>query len=57
VSPTTSQDRVGIQIHPDGQRDGTAGCIGIQNYDHCRQVAQILRLYHGLKVKVQVQHQ
>jgi hypothetical protein len=54
IPPTTTQNRTGIQIHPDGFKDGTAGCIGIQSYDNCRQVLQVLRRYHGLKVKVEV---
>ena len=54
IPPTMTQNRVGIQIHPDGKKDGTAGCIGVQNYDHCQQVLQSLRRYHGLKVKVQI---
>ena len=46
--------RATVGSHPDAKKDGSAGCIGIQNYDSCRQVTQSLRRYHGLKLKVQV---
>jgi hypothetical protein len=60
ITPTTAQNRTDIQIHPDGECNdpnmgGTAGCIGIQTWDGCNAIHKILRIYHGLKVKVQLQ--
>jgi hypothetical protein len=55
IGGTRFYGREGLQIHPDGEKNGTAGCIGIQNNIDTRQVAQVLRRYHGLKLKVQVQ--
>jgi hypothetical protein len=58
ITPSTWQGRSGIQIHPDGECNdnimgGTAGCIGVQTYNDCREIDAILTGYHGLKVKVQ----
>jgi hypothetical protein len=55
-----AQKRNAIQIHPDGECNnpvmgGTAGCIGIQTYVGCKAVLDILKRYHGLKVKVIIQ--
>lgn len=52
-----SQNRFAIQIHPDGECNdpvmgGTAGCIGIQTYQGCYDVRDLLQRYHSLKVKV-----
>lgn len=55
ISPTTSYERSGLLIHPDGRRDGTLGCIGVQTYVQCVQVRDTLRNYHSLKIKVQRQ--
>jgi hypothetical protein len=61
IAPGTAQGRSDIQIHPDGEctdpiMEGTAGCIGVQTYKACVEVNSILRGYHGLKVKVQLQN-
>jgi hypothetical protein len=53
INPTTPYNRTGLLIHPDGKRDGTLGCIGVQSYLQCQQVRRTLRNYHGLKLKVQ----
>jgi len=51
ILPTSAYNRSGIQIHPDGRKNGTAGCIGILSVPHVQEVSYILRNYHGLKVK------
>lgn len=53
ISPSTMQNRSGIAIHPDGECDGTMGCIGIQTWNDCKRVQYILQNYHGLKIKVE----
>jgi hypothetical protein len=55
ISPTRAQNRSYIQIHPDGKKDGTRGCIGIQSYQECVEVDSTLTNYNGLKFKVEVQ--
>ena len=55
IPPTSPAGRSQIQIHPDGKKDGTAGCIGIQTYGDCEAVAATLRNYHALKLKVDIQ--
>jgi hypothetical protein len=44
--------KVGIQIHPDGWRDGTAGCVGIQSMDACKQIHKYLTKLNGQKIRV-----
>lgn len=53
IPPSTAYNRTNLLIHPDGKKDGTLGCIGLQTWDGCNGVAYILRHYHGLKLKVQ----
>lgn len=53
LPPSSQQTRTDIQIHPDGKQNGTAGCIGIQKYDGCVDVARTLRSYNNLKIKVE----
>jgi hypothetical protein len=36
---------------PDGEKNGTAGCIGIQTVPACLEVQKILNKFHGLKVR------
>ncbi len=55
IPPSTMQNRTGIAIHPDGECDGTAGCIGIQTWKDCNRVQYTLKNYHGLKIKVESQ--
>jgi hypothetical protein len=55
IAPTNPYQRNGLLIHPDGKRNGTSGCIGVQNYVQCVQVRDTLRNYHSLKIKVQRQ--
>ena len=54
ISPTSAANRAEIQIHPDGWKDGTAGCIGIQDYSDVIDVFRVLTNYHGLKLKVEL---
>ncbi len=53
IPPSTNHGRDGIAIHPDGECDGTAGCIGIQTWNDCNRIQYTLKYYHGLKVKVE----
>lgn len=53
IYPTDMQSRYAIQIHPDGKKNGTAGCIGIQSYSDCQKINRKLNEFHGLKLKVQ----
>lgn len=53
IPPSTPYSRTGLLIHPDGKKDGTLGCIGLQTWDGCNGAANVLRRYHGLKLKVQ----
>jgi len=53
LPPSSGQTRTAIQIHPDGEKDGTAGCIGLQKYRECLEVRDVLRSYNNLKVKVE----
>ncbi len=55
IAPTTPYHRTGLLIHPDGKRDGTMGCIGVQSYIQCQRVRRTLQNYHSLKLKVQIQ--
>jgi hypothetical protein len=55
ISPTSAANRSEIQIHPDGKKDGTAGCIGIQTFQGCKDVSKLLRRYHALKLKTELQ--
>jgi predicted outer membrane repeat protein len=45
-------DRDAIQIHPDGHNDGTAGCVGLQNFQEAIKVHYLLRHLRGLGVHV-----
>lgn len=59
IPPSEAQDRTDIQIHPDGEcldpiMAGTAGCIGIQTYQDCKQIDYVLQRFHGLRVKIQL---
>jgi hypothetical protein len=54
IPPTSAAGRSEIQIHPDGKKDGTSGCIGIQDYTDCADVFRVLTNYHGLKLKVEL---
>ena len=54
IFPTNTYDRSGLLIHPDGERNGTLGCIGIQTYEQCTYFRRTLQNYHGLKIKVQL---
>jgi hypothetical protein len=51
IPPTTAYNRKFLQIHPDGERNGTAGCVGIQAVADCKEVRRILKNYHDLKLK------
>lgn len=53
IPPNTSQ-RTEIQFHPDGKKDGTAGCIGIQTYDACKEVYRYLNDFKAMKLKVEL---
>jgi len=53
IPPTTPYSRSGLLIHPDGKRDGTLGCIGLQTWEGVNGAANVQRRYHGLKLKVQ----
>lgn len=52
IPPTSPAQRSEIQFHPDGFKDGTAGCIGIQGYDDCLEFYRYLHAYHQLKLLV-----
>ena len=51
ISGTSTYGRDGFQIHPDGEKNGTAGCIGIQNVSDCKSLQKVLRSFHGLKLR------
>ena len=55
ILPTDINGRDGIQIHPDGGQDGTAGCVGIQHYNDCSAVFSTLLNYHAIKIKVSLE--
>jgi len=55
VAPSRAANRSEIQIHPDGKKDGTAGCIGIQTFRDCVSIKFILKRYNALKLKTEVQ--
>jgi hypothetical protein len=46
--------RTNLQIHPDGFNDGTAGCVGMQNYNDCCKIFFLLRHYYGTSLRVEV---
>lgn len=50
-----SSNRYAIQIHPDGKQNGTGGCIGIQNFEDCKEVRAALTNYKKLTIKVIIQ--
>jgi hypothetical protein len=51
VAGTSDYGREGFQIHPDGEKNGTAGCIGLQPVQACKGVQKVLRSFHGLKLR------
>ncbi len=51
LPPTSGQDRSAIQLHPDGKKNGTSGCIGIQQYDACSQILYVMRNYNNILIK------
>jgi hypothetical protein len=51
IKGTQDWTRDGFQIHPDGEKNGTAGCIGIQTVPACLEVQKILNKFHGLKLR------
>lgn len=53
IPPNNAFGRQHLQIHPDGKRNGTLGCIGIQTYEDCVRVRRILQNYHQLKLNVE----
>ena len=44
--------RDNIQIHPDGHNDGTAGCIGLQNYQDAIRVNWLLKHFRATPIDV-----
>jgi len=55
ILPTKDYGRDGIQIHPDGRKNGTAGCVGVQSVKEVQDVSKVLRNYHGLKLKFELE--
>ena len=55
ITPADDANREDIQFHPDGKKDGTAGCIGIQSYDDCKDVYRYLNDYRALKLKTDLE--
>jgi hypothetical protein len=55
IPPNTAAGRTQLQIHPDGRKNGTMGCIGIQTYNDCLSVNAILQRYHQLSLMVEIQ--
>ena len=51
IPPSVTYGRTDLQVHPDGSRNGTAGCIGIQGIADTKRVKYLLQNFHGLKVK------
>jgi hypothetical protein len=49
----TAHGRTELQVHPDGFRDGTAGCVGTQSYADCCRSFFLLRNYYGTKLLVE----
>ena len=47
--------RTVLQIHPDGFNDGTAGCVGTQNYNDCTRSFYLLRNYFDTRLNVETQ--
>lgn len=54
VIPPNTSGRSEIQFHPDGKKDGTAGCIGIQTYAACKEVYRYLNDFKAMKLKVEL---
>ena len=54
VIPPNISERSEIQFHPDGKKDGTAGCIGIQTYAACKEVYRYLNDYKVMKLNVEL---
>lgn len=55
IAPNTAHGRTQLQIHPDGRRNGTRGCIGIQNYSDCLSVNRILTNYNQCNLLVETE--
>lgn len=55
IPPNTAANRTQLQIHPDGRKNGTMGCVGIQSYNDCLSVNAILQRYHQLSLLVEIQ--
>jgi hypothetical protein len=47
-----AHDRTNLQIHPDGAPAGTAGCVGIQSYEHCCRALFLLRHHSNTRILV-----
>lgn len=45
--------RTYIQMHPDGWRNGSSGCVSLQWWKGTKKVDKFLRKFNGLKVRVQ----
>lgn len=55
IPPTSEANRSDIQIHPDGKKNGSDGCISIQSYDDCKEVYRYLYDYRALKLKIDLE--
>lgn len=55
IPPDTASGRTHLQIHPDGRKNGTMGCIGIQSYSDCLAVHSLLRKYHQAHLLVSIE--
>jgi hypothetical protein len=55
IPPDTAANRTQLQMHPDGRKNGTMGCVGIQAYNDCLSVNAILQRYHQLSLLVEIQ--
>jgi len=53
IRPNWAFGRTQLQIHPDGKKNGTMGCIGIQSYVDCLSVNRILTDYNQCNLLVQ----
>lgn len=55
IAPDDADGRSQLQIHPDGRKNGTLGCIGIQNYSDCVRVSTMLSNYSQNYLYVEIQ--
>ena len=55
IPPDDASGRSHLQIHPDGKKDGTLGCIGIQQYDGCVKVSSMLNNFNQTNILVYIQ--